>query len=482
VKVRRSVFISALSLTAVLAALSLTAVLAAQTAAPEGTASSSHHSGQSPGAGAVPRDSLRALASRVGLRIGTAVNTDALATNATYRQITADQFSTVTPENVMKWQLVEPTKGTYDWSAADQLVEFAQAHGQLVHGHVLVWHSQLPDWLTTGNYTPAQLRDLLRKHISDEVSHFRGHIWQWDVVNEAFNDDGTMRDTLWLRALGPGYIADAFRWAHRADPHALLLYNDYNIEGLGAKSDAVYELVKQLRAQGVPIDGVGLQTHLDTQYGFPDQMQQNMQRFADLGLKLALTEVDVRSTLPVTSTVQLAQNADYSQSLQACLLVRQCISYTVWGFGDAYSWVPGVFAGQGAADIYDENLQPKPSYYALQQNLILDTGAPHRDGTGVTLKLSGLTSGSVKLGKSVMVKGTVTPTSLAGSKVTLTVQKKKGAKWLTVESVARTISASGAYSWKYTPGKRGAYRMRATIARTTAHAAAGTAWRPFKVT
>jgi len=373
VALRRSILISALSLTAVLAAL---------TGTPAATANPTHDSGQSSGAVAVPDDSLRALASRVGLRIGTAVNTDALATNATYRQITADQFSSVTPENVMKWQVVEPTKGTYDWSAADQLVKFAEAHGQLVRGHTLVWHNQLPAWLTAGTYTSTQLRDLLRKHITDEVTHFRGHIWQWDVVNEAFNDDGTMLDTIWLRALGSSYIADAFRWAHQADPKALLFYNDYNIEGLGPKSDAVYALAKQLRAEGVPIDGIGAQGHLDTKYGFPDRMQQNLQRFADLGLKVALTEVDVRTTIPVTTPEKLAQNADYIQMLEACLLVRACISYTVWGFGDAFSWVPSVFAGEGSADIYDENLQPKASYFALQQTLMLASGAPHRDGMG----------------------------------------------------------------------------------------------------
>jgi len=361
-----------------ISALSMTAILAVLTATSAATANPTHDSGQSSGAVAVPDDSLRALASRVGLRIGTAVNTDVLATNAKYRQITADQFSTVTPENVMKWQVVEPTQGTYDWSAADQLVNFAKANGQLVRGHTLVWQNQLPNWLTTGTYTSAQLRDLLHKHITDEVSHFKGHIWQWDVVNEAFNDDGTMRDTLWLGAMGPSYIAEAFRWAHQADPRALLFYNDYNIEGLGAKSDAVFALVKQLRAEGVPINGVGAQGHLDTQYGFPNQMQQNLQRFADLGLKVALTEVDVRTTLPVTTPEQLAQNADYTQMLGACLLVRQCISYTVWGFGDAYSWVPGVFAGEGSADIYDKNLQPKAQYFALQQVLSLAGGVPHR--------------------------------------------------------------------------------------------------------
>jgi endo-1,4-beta-xylanase len=366
-----------------ISALSLTAVLTVPTATPAATANPTHDSGQSSGAVAVPDDSLRALASRVGLRIGTAVNTDVLATNATYRQITADQFSSVTPENVMKWQVVEPTQGTYDWSAADKLVKFAEAHGQLVRGHTLVWHSQLPTWLTAGTYTSTELRDLLRKHITDEVTHFKGNIWQWDVVNEAFNDDGTMRKTIWLDAMGPSYIADAFRWAHQADPKALLFYNDYNIEGLGPKSDAVYALAKQLRAQGVPIDGIGAQGHLDTKYGFPDRMQQNLQRFADLGLKVALTEVDVRTTVPDTTTPEkLAQNADYSQMLEACLLVRACISYTVWGFGDAFSWVPSVFKGEGAADIYDENLQPKASYFALQQTLMLASGAPHRDGTG----------------------------------------------------------------------------------------------------
>lgn len=141
-------------------------------------------------------------------------------------------------------------------------------------------------------------------------------------------------------------------------------------------------MVKDLQAQGVPIDGVGFQTHLDTQYPLPD-LQNNLQRFADLGLEVAETEVDVRTSLPVTPTAQSAQVAAYSQTLQACMAVRQCISYTVWGFSDADSWVPGVFRGEGAADIYDENLQPKPQYFALKQDLALGKGTPHRTGQGV---------------------------------------------------------------------------------------------------
>lgn len=201
------------------------------------------------------------------------------------------------------------------------------------------------------------------------------------MVNEAFNDDGTLRNDIWLQKLGPGYIADAFRWAHAADPKAQLFYNDYNIEFTGAKSNAVYAFVSQMKTQGVPIDGVGFQTHLDTQYGLPD-LQKNLQRFANLGLNVAETEVDVRTTLPVTPLEENAQVAGYTSSLQACLAVRQCISYTVWGFDDALSWVPGTFAGEGAADIYDANLQPKAEYTALQQTLALATGAPHRSDAG----------------------------------------------------------------------------------------------------
>jgi endo-1,4-beta-xylanase len=367
VKVRRTVVVGALSAAAVLVPQF---VAVADSPAPSHRAASpAYHA---------PADSLRALAARVGLHIGTAVNTDQLGSNAAYTKITADQFNTVTPENVMKWQVVEPTQGTLDWTAADRLVDFARAHGQLVRGHTLVWHNQLPDWLNETDFTPAQLRDLLHKHITDEVTHFRGKIWQWDVVNEAFNDDGTMRDTIWLRALGPDYIADAFRWAHAADPHALLFYNDFNIEGLNAKSDAVFAMVKKLQSQHVPINGVGVQGHLDTTFDFPGGMQQNLQRFADRHLDLAVTEADVRIPLPVDPAEQLAQNADYVQMLNACLLVRSCISYTVWGFGDAFSWVPSVFSGEGAADIYDDNLAPKASYDALQQDLVLAAGAPHR--------------------------------------------------------------------------------------------------------
>ncbi|HYJ74317.1 MAG TPA: endo-1,4-beta-xylanase [Kineosporiaceae bacterium] len=324
------------------------------------------------------RDTLRRLAQHTSLRIGTAVDMNALANDVTYRRMVGEQFSTVTPENVMKWEVVEPQRGRYDFSAGDALVRFARAHQQKVRGHTLVWHNQLPGWLTAGTWTPAQLRSILRQHIFAEAGHFRGQIWAWDVVNEAIDDNGKLRDTIWSRALGESYIADAFRWAHQADPKAILFYNDYNIEGINAKSTAVYDLVKRLRAQGVPVQAVGVQGHLSTQYPFPNDMLQNLRRFAALGLDTAVTEADVRSVLPVDPAEVNAQAQGFSLMLQSCLLVRSCISYTLWGFTDKYNWVPGVFKGEGYATPFDENFQPKPAYDTMRRDLALAPSLPYR--------------------------------------------------------------------------------------------------------
>jgi endo-1,4-beta-xylanase len=223
----------------------------------------------------VADQSLRELGQRHGLYMGTAVDMAALndANDPQYRALVASQFSTVTAENVMKWESLEPTRGTYNWGPADDLVAFANANNQKVRGHVLVWHNQLPGWLTQGvddgTIGTDELRGLLRKHIKDVVGHFKGKIWQWDVVNEAASDPWDSPPAIhlkgfWAQHLGDGYIADAFRWAREADPKALLFYNDYNIEAFGAQdaSDKTFfvdNMVKQLRADRVPIDGVGSQ-------------------------------------------------------------------------------------------------------------------------------------------------------------------------------------------------------------------------------
>ncbi|WP_327009982.1 endo-1,4-beta-xylanase [Dactylosporangium sp. NBC_01737] len=354
-----------------------------------------------------PQDqSLRALAAKHGLYFGTAVDPAAYAADSTYKTMVDSQFSTVTAENAMKWESLEPTRGTYNWGPADALIDNAVRNRQLVRGHVLVWHSQLPGWLNDGindgTIDGPQLRALLKKHITDVVTHFKGRIWQWDVVNEAVSDPWETPSAIHLGGnagsfkqkfadlLGPGYLADAFRTARAADPKALLFYNDYNVEafgdgGAGDKTQFVYNMIKQLRADGVPIDGFGSQGHLATQYGNYDvfQVADALQRFTDLGLAAALTEVDARSLMKNADDPTLAANGadvnardqaaayNYHVLLQACLLNRHCLSFTVWGFTDKYSWIPNWFKNppEGAGCLWDAAYNPKKSLRTVQGDL-----------------------------------------------------------------------------------------------------------------
>jgi len=319
----------------------------------------------------ITQRSLRELAQPAGVRVGTAVDMNALASDQTYRDTIARQFSSVTAENVMKWETLEPQQGAFNYGPADQLIAFASDNRIAVRGHVLVWHNQNPSWVNEQAFTPDQLRDILRAHVIETARHFKGKLYEWDVLNEALNEDGTLRDTIWLRTLGPGYIADAFRWARMGDRNVKLFYNDFNLEFFGPKSDAAFALVKQLLAQGVPIDGIGFQGHLGAQFGFDTRVQENMQRFADLGLDISVTEADVRMPLPTDVFKLQSQAQGYHSLLEPCLLTRRCNSFTVWGYTDKYSWVPGFFNGEGAATLLDENFQPKPAFAGVQHDLAL---------------------------------------------------------------------------------------------------------------
>jgi endo-1,4-beta-xylanase len=374
---------SVLTLGAVGAAALVTGGIGA--AAPAFASPGPHPHGPRP-VGSTDPQSLRALGAQINLPIGTALTPQDITQ---WPAISGGQFSVVTGANAMKWETVEPAQGQYDWTDADQLMAFAKANHQLVRGHTLLWHSQLPGWLTSGvaagTISKSQLWGLLEKHIFTEVGRYRGRIWQWDVANEFFTDQnpsGINPNDWWIQQLGEGVLPQAFKWARQADPHALLFYNDYNItgeDGTNAKSDAVFDWVKRQRDAGVPIDGVGTQAHLDTQYGFdPQRFQQDLERYASIGLKAAITEADVRTFVdnpqdqnPTDSLALFAQPFEYSSMLQAAISVPEVISFTVWGWTDADSWVPGVFTGEGYACIYDVDQQPKQAYFTLQKDLEL---------------------------------------------------------------------------------------------------------------
>jgi len=314
--------------------------------------------------------SLRELAPRRGLAIGAAVDVSTLRSDPVYAQILAQEFNMLTAENALKFGPLRPSRDSYDFSAADTLVQFAQDHDMQVRGHTLVWHNQLPDWLTQGTFSREELSAILKEHILTVVGHYRGKIAAWDVVNEAVGDNGQMRDTLWLRGIGPEYLDLAFQWAHEADPQAKLFYNDYNGEGLGSKSDAIYRLLKELLQRGVPVDGVGLQMHLtlDAPPRAAD-IAANIQRLGELGLEVHITEMDVRIKTPA-SPADLAKQAEiYRSVLGACLGSPYCKAFVLWGFSDRYSWIPGFFKGYDSALIFDEAFAPKPAYQAMKDEL-----------------------------------------------------------------------------------------------------------------
>ncbi|WP_410657510.1 endo-1,4-beta-xylanase [Amycolatopsis sp. lyj-112] len=292
--------------------------------------------------------------------VGSAVAANHLANEADYRSVLTREFDNVTPENEMKWGVVEATRSHYDWSGADAIVDYARRTGKSVRGHTLVWHSQLPGWVN--DLEAGELRSAVKQHIATEMGRYKGKIRAWDVVNEMFNDDGTRRSSVFQQKLGDRYVADAFRWARAADPSAKLYINDYNTEGLNAKSDALYDLVRKLKKQGVPIDGVGFQAHLATQYGFPAGYQANLARFAALGVDVAITEADVRILMPADAA-KLAVQANYFKQLwDGCHAVARCVEFTTWGFTDRHSWVPDTFPSEGAACLFDTNLRAKPAY------------------------------------------------------------------------------------------------------------------------
>ncbi|NGY60338.1 endo-1,4-beta-xylanase [Lentzea sp. NEAU-D13] len=308
----------------------------------------------------VPASAAGPLKDRTNRYVGSAVAAQPLNSEADYRSVLTREFDSVTPENEMKWAVVEPNRGQFNWSGADAIVNYARQNGKSVRGHTLVWHSQYPGWLN--NLGSSELRSVVQQHINTEMGRYRGRIRAWDVVNEMFNEDGSRRQSIFQQRMGDNYVADAFRWARAADPSAKLYINDYNTEGVNAKSNALYNLVRTLKQQGVPIDGVGIQTHLSIQYGFPTSMRQNLERLAALGVDIAITEADVRIPLPADSTKLNTQANYYKQVWDACHAVSRCVEFTTWGFTDRHSWVPGTFPGEGAACLFDTNLRPKPAY------------------------------------------------------------------------------------------------------------------------
>jgi len=309
--------------------------------------------------------------------IGTALAQGQL-NNGTYTTA-AKEHNFVTPENEMKWDTVEASRGNFNYAPGNAIVNFANQNGMKVKGHTLVWHSQLPSWVSSLS-TASDVRTVMLNHINSVMGNYKGKIYAWDVVNEAWDTpskkgDGTatLRTSVFMNKLGKGFIDEAFTAARAADPNALLIYNDYSTEGMNDKSNAVYEMVKSMKERGIPIDGVGIQTHIGTPNDTPTaaEIKQNIDRIAALGLQIMISEMDVNGCDGYTADSMAKL---YHDIVAACVSQPKCTAITFWGISDANSWLnsfseAGCNGKSPSPLLWDNSYKKKATYTSVVQAL-----------------------------------------------------------------------------------------------------------------
>ena len=336
------------------------------------------------------------------VKMGTAVDTPIFLSNPLHNAIVAAEFSMVTPANSMKMNLIHPGVDTYDFTDTDALAAWAQTNGLEFRGHPLVWHTQAPNWLTSGTFDRDQMIAIMYDHIDKLMGHYKGRFPYWDVVNEAIdqvNGTWTYRSTFWHDRIGDDFMDLAFTHARAADPAAKLLYNDYNIEQKGnPKADKVFEVVKDLKTRGIPIDAIGFQGHYyvepngNTSSGVPNMqaIRDNMARYAEIGVDVQITECDFRIGKPNDASKTEIQNKFYADLLQVCIDAKNCSHFTVWGLSDLDSWVPSTFPEYDYAHLFDSQLKPKADYLAMSQVF----AQYNTDGTPLNPATGGMAGGS----------------------------------------------------------------------------------------
>lgn len=318
---------------------------------------------------------LKGMAARSGRYFGASVYAGFRSpSSSAYNAVLATEFSMLVAGNDMKWDHVHPTRTTFTWRWGDSIVAFARTHGMKVRGHTLTWHSQAPAYIRNQAWSADTARAVLVEHVHAVVTHFRNDIYAWDVVNEPLDDAGVLRDTLFARSMGgTAFFETAFRTARAADPHALLFWNDYNLETPGPKQDSTIAWIVRLRAAGVPIDGIGLQAHLGITpggggAGTQQLFQATLSRFASLGLRIHLTELDVRLPPEGGGAVEVeAQKQAWRNIVGACRAVDACEAIVVWGVNDGESWLaPG---NVRKPLLFTDDLQKKDVYHVVMNAL-----------------------------------------------------------------------------------------------------------------
>jgi len=303
---------------------------------------------------------------------GAAVNVNLLKNNGAYRALVIKEYNSLTPENAMKPATLHPQENTYNWDDADYLVDFARQNNKRVHGHTLVWYKSLPLWITNYQGNTAAWENLLKTHIQTIVTRFKGKVASWDVVNEAFEDDGTLRNSIWVQKLGPDYIARCFQYAHEADPDAQLFYNDFGHEYGATKRTAILNLVNDLKSRGIPINGIGMQMH--TRYNMTESnWTAAITTAAQTGLKVHISELDIALNPDNNQSLTLTPALAETQAQKYLFIVKtynaipkaQQFGITTWNVSDADTWITGTYNRPDWPLPFDSNYNRKPAYQGI---------------------------------------------------------------------------------------------------------------------
>ncbi|MBK7031352.1 MAG: endo-1,4-beta-xylanase [Bacteroidales bacterium] len=324
----------------------------------------------------LPCDDSTALSKVSEFPLGTAIKWDEFQLDTNYFHIAKTQFSSYTPENIFKSENLHPTRYNYNWEQADSLMSFCLNNSKRLHGHTLIWHKQLPQWIIDFQGNKSEWEEIFRLHIITIVQHFKGKIKSWDVVNEAFDEDGTLSNTLWKEKIGPGYIEKAFRYAEEADPECLLFYNDFNLESNPVKRTAVLNYLDHLRSRGVKVDGIGLQMHIDVITADATLYALAFRSVYEKNYQLHLSELDI-SLNPsgkniVLNEELLLQQADIMGKI-VNLYKQVPLPYqygiTFWGISDKNSWIRSNYNRMDYPLLYDDQYNPKPAYCKIKSIL-----------------------------------------------------------------------------------------------------------------
>jgi endo-1,4-beta-xylanase len=331
------------------------------------------------------RHSLRHHAYKRGLLTGFAVNTDLLASNPTYARILAEQASILVPEVALKWVPLRPAPDKFDFTRSDALVDFARQHNIKLRGHTLVWHEAIPSWFAT-TVTSENAKQYLEDHISTVVGRYKGKMLSWDVVNEAVlpadgRPDG-LRNSPWMKLLGPDYIEIAFRATRKADPHLILTYNDYGVEYDNEEDTDrrryILELLRGLKAKGVPLDALGIQSHIKAAFpaAIGSGLREYMAAARNLGLQIFITELDVNEDdLPFDDVAKRDEviARTYTNFLTVALAEPAVKAVLLWGLSDSHTWLnngPTHHRKQPNRPqrslLFDKDYKPKPAFFAVR--------------------------------------------------------------------------------------------------------------------